>query len=84
MPKAITATVTKWGNSLALRIPSALARQIDVREGRSVDLKVRGDSLVVTPVSAPHYDLEELVKGITEENRHEETDWGPAVGPEFR
>jgi antitoxin component of MazEF toxin-antitoxin module len=48
-----------------------------------VDLKVRGDSLVVTPVSAPHYDLEELVKGITEENRHAEIRTGPAVGEEF-
>jgi antitoxin component of MazEF toxin-antitoxin module len=28
------------------------------------------------------YDLDELVAGITEENRHGETDWGPEVGRE--
>jgi hypothetical protein len=27
--------------------------------------------------------LEVLVAGITEENRHEEIDWGPPVGREF-
>ena len=30
----------------------------------------------------PHYTLEELVAGITPENVHPETDWGPAVGRE--
>jgi antitoxin component of MazEF toxin-antitoxin module len=28
------------------------------------------------------YTLRELVDGITPENRHEETDWGPPVGKE--
>jgi antitoxin MazE len=28
------------------------------------------------------YSLEELVAQISPENRHEETDWGPAVGRE--
>jgi antitoxin MazE len=28
------------------------------------------------------YTLEELVRGITPENRHEETDFGPPVGRE--
>jgi antitoxin MazE len=27
--------------------------------------------------------IEELVAGITDENRHEETDWGPPVGNEL-
>jgi antitoxin component of MazEF toxin-antitoxin module len=30
----------------------------------------------------PAYSLEELVSRITPENRHEEVDWGPAVGRE--
>jgi antitoxin MazE len=28
------------------------------------------------------YDLEHLIDGITEENRHSEVDWGPAAGNE--
>jgi hypothetical protein len=30
----------------------------------------------------PRYTLDELLSGITEENKHGETDWGPAVGNE--
>jgi antitoxin MazE len=31
----------------------------------------------------PRYTLEELIRSITEENRHGETDWGPPVGNEI-
>lgn len=29
------------------------------------------------------YDLDELLAGVTPENRHPEIDWGPPVGKEF-
>ena len=32
----MTATIQKWGNSLALRIPLAVAKQIHVKEGDPV------------------------------------------------
>ncbi|MBU6172838.1 MAG: AbrB/MazE/SpoVT family DNA-binding domain-containing protein, partial [Planctomycetes bacterium] len=41
------ATVQKWGNSLAIRIPHALAGQMDVTEGTAVDLCVRDGELIV-------------------------------------
>ena len=37
--------------------------------------------LVVTP-KRPAYTLEELVAGITTDNRHEEADWGRPMGDE--
>lgn len=78
------ATVAKWGNSLALRIPNAFARELNVDEGKSVDITVSGSSLVVTPIVAiPTYDLAELVAGITDENRHGEVAGSVAVGNEF-
>lgn len=78
------AAVAKWGNSLALRIPSAFAREIDVREGVSVDISVADGALVVRPVDESHvYDLEDLLCGITEENRHHEVSSGHTVGNEF-
>ena len=43
-------SVAKWGNSLALRIPSAFARELDVREGASVEISVDNGTLVVRPV----------------------------------
>jgi antitoxin MazE len=78
------AAVAKWGNSLALRIPTAFAREISVREGVSVDISVVDGALVVRPVDEKHvYDLDALLSEITEENRHGEIATGRAVGNEF-
>ncbi|RWK48541.1 AbrB/MazE/SpoVT family DNA-binding domain-containing protein [Mesorhizobium sp.] len=78
------AAVAKWGNSLALRIPTAFAREISVREGGTVDISVTNGVLLVRPVDDTHvYDLEALLCGITEENRHDEVATGKSVGNEF-
>lgn len=74
--------VQKWGNSLAVRIPKALAEELEAESGVEVDLQVEGGRLIVTPVRRPGYSLEELVAGITPENRHDEVDWGPPRGRE--
>jgi antitoxin MazE len=74
-------TIRKWGNSLALRIPQAVARQIRVEEGDAVQLRVDADGLNVRP-SRPRYRLSDLVRGVTPKNRHTETDWGNVQGRE--
>ena len=74
--------VTRWGNSLAVRIPRAWARELHLDEGAEVELTVTEGRLVITPAPPPAYSLAELVAGITPENRHEETDWGKPVGGE--
>ena len=73
-------TVQRWGNSLAIRIPRAYARDLAVDEGSEVELRVDGPSLVVTPSSTPC--LEALLAAITDENRHEEVDTGASKGRE--
>ena len=73
--------VGRWGNSLAVRIPQAFAREMHIEEGGTVELTLADGRLVVTP-SRPGYDLDQLVAGITPENRHAETDWGEPEGAE--
>ena len=75
--------VAKWGNSLAVRIPSALAREVSLQEGRQVNLRVEAGNVVIVPVEDPSYDLAELLAAITDENRPEEISTGKAVGNEF-
>lgn len=75
------ARVTKWGNSLGVRIPKAVAKEVGLDEGASVEVKVSGRKLVLTP-TRPEYSLDELVARITPGNRHGETDWGSPVGNE--
>jgi antitoxin MazE len=72
----------RWGNSIALRIPMAYAKDIGAAEGRCADISLRDGKLIITPVECPVYDLSELVAGITDENLHVETSTGSAVGNE--
>jgi len=77
----------KWGNSLAVRVPSAFAREVGAAEGKRAELTVENGALVVrVPTARPkkprRYRLEDLVADITPENRHAETNWGPPVGNE--
>ena len=41
--------IQKWGNSLALRIPSAVARQAGFHAGQPVRLSMQDSSVVVSP-----------------------------------
>jgi antitoxin MazE len=75
--------VQKWGNSLALRIPAAFARQTGVGPGSEVELDLEGERLIITPIPCPTYSLEELVDGVTEENLHDAVDIGGPKGKEL-
>ena len=73
--------IGKWGNSLAVRIPGAYAKDLGLREGLKLDISLLRGGLFFRLVSK-EYSLKELVAGITPQNVHEEMDWGEAVGRE--
>ena len=75
--------VRKWGNSLALRIPAALSDALGLKEDDAVEMREEGGRLVIEKKNARHPTLEELLAGVTPENIHPETDWGPPVGKEI-
>ena len=78
----MVATVAKWGNSLAVRIPQHIVREIQLTEGAEVDLVVIDGNLVLKPKLRKRYSLEELVAGITPENLHSEVESGVSMGNE--
>ena len=75
--------IQKWGNSLALRIPRPFAEESNLHEDSAVDVTVRNGKLIVVPLRRSQLTLEELVKQITPENRHEAVETGEAVGNEI-
>jgi antitoxin MazE len=75
------AQITRWGNSLGIRIPKELALRIGLKEGARVDLTAKGGQIVISAVR-PLYTLDELLVGMTPEAVHGAFDWGPAVGHE--
>jgi len=72
--------VQKWGNSLAVRIPSAFAKEIGLCPDTEVELRLEDNKLVIIPNKRRQ--LEELLKQITPENVHREIDWGEKSGKE--
>jgi antitoxin MazE len=74
--------VQKWGNSLALRIPKAFAEEVGLRINGTVELSLVRGALVVRPVAHPPLTLDELLRGIKDDNIPSEWDSGPPVGKE--
>jgi antitoxin MazE len=74
--------IAKWGNSLAVRIPLAIAKQASLAEGDAVKLALDREGHIVLRPARQRYELADLVARITPKNRHRETDWGRPQGKE--
>lgn len=66
--------ITRWGNSLGVRIPKDLARQLGMAEGTVVDVTAEGDRLILK-TTTPSYRLEALLEGMTPDAMHQALDW---------
>ena len=74
------ARVSKWGNSLAIRLPQAAIKSLRVHEGEQVELTIKDDRLEIR-AARPRYRLDNLIREITPENQPEAMDF-PPVGEE--
>ncbi|MCX6356208.1 MAG: AbrB/MazE/SpoVT family DNA-binding domain-containing protein [Candidatus Aureabacteria bacterium] len=79
----MNATVQKWGNSLALRIPNSLAKDVRLHQGSVVEVAVVDGKMVVKPKGRHKYSLVQLLRKVTKNNRHNEIGWGSPVGQEI-
>ena len=43
------ATVQKWGNSLAIRIPKNVTKETKVTEGSSINIQVENGNIILSP-----------------------------------
>jgi antitoxin MazE len=72
-----------WGDSVALCLPRDLAEKIHATAGSHVDLAIEDGKVILTPIEARTYTLDELLAGMTPENLHGEISTGRAVGNEI-
>ncbi|ASK62254.1 AbrB/MazE/SpoVT family DNA-binding domain-containing protein [Virgibacillus phasianinus] len=79
---SMTTKVQKWGNSLGVRIPQRVAERFDIENGSELELSVDEKGIILKPV-VEDPTLEELLDQITEDNRHEEIDFGKSEGNEL-
>jgi len=67
----MTTSAQKWGNSLGVRIPKNLAEKYDIVNGSKLIVKDDGEQITIKPAHKEPT-LDELLAGITEDNKHEE------------
>ena len=71
--------VCMWGNSLAVRLPKAMADEVGITADSAVEIRVVDGALLLSPLDGREKRLAKLVSLITAENRHEADDFtGPA------
>ena len=74
-------TIQKWGNSLGIRIPKAMADGLKLQNGSEVELLEDSDKIIIQPHRKPK--LDDLLSAISEENLHGEIDSGDPAGKEI-
>lgn len=80
--ETMASRITKWGNSLGLRIPKVLAEQAGLKEGSLVDVSLEGGAILIRGVQPPPLSLDDLLLAVHDENIHEEVSTGEPVGRE--
>ncbi|MDD5732110.1 MAG: AbrB/MazE/SpoVT family DNA-binding domain-containing protein [Patescibacteria group bacterium] len=75
-------TIQKWGNSLAVRIPSSFAKEIGLQNNLDVTIKIDSKKLVISP-KKNELILKGLLGKINKSNLHEEIPVKQSLGKEI-
>jgi antitoxin MazE len=80
------ATLGRWGNSLAIRIPANIADAAKISAGDPVEIDVAADAITIR-AAAPRFTAKSLFEGRTAaewRNAYAGAyDWGPDLGREI-
>lgn len=80
-----TATLSKWGNSSAIRIPNQVMKTLNLEDGAIMEIIVTPEnSILLRPMAQPQETNEELRAHLnkllskikSDSERHEEVDFG--------
>ncbi|RDU53345.1 hypothetical protein CQA49_06775 [Helicobacter sp. MIT 00-7814] len=73
-------SLNKWGNSVGLRIPNSILRELNLNSSSSVDVRVENGKIIIEPIG--NAKLNVLLGAITNENLHGEISCGVVIGKE--
>jgi antitoxin MazE len=76
------ATVKKWGNSAAVRIPASVMEAMRLDLDEVVEVREEKGRIVIEPLRQKEYVLKDLLEGITAKNLHGPVDFGSPEGKE--
>jgi antitoxin MazE len=75
------AVIKKWGNSLGIRIPNLIIREMSLRDGSYVNINGKENEIIIKPIRKSK--LSEILSQINEQNIHEEINATGPVGKEI-
>lgn len=79
-----TVTVSKWGNSLGLRIPKAVIALHNLQEGDSVEISTDGQIIKIEKIrTVKKYKLEDILCNFHTSEDIGELAWGVPKGNEI-
>jgi antitoxin MazE len=76
------ATIQKWGNSGALRIPKAILETASLKENDTVEVLADKNVITIRKASKKYKSLDELFEDYKDTYKCEELDTGAPVGKE--
>ena len=71
------AMIKKWGNSASIRIPTPILAEVGLTLDSPVEIFVLDGQIIIEPTQKN--DLDMLIAAISEDNLHQEIDFGIAV-----
>ena len=79
----VSATIGKWGNAAALRIPQVFCKELDLAVNDEVNMEVRDDQLIISKPVGEYTLKARMASWDGTRYKSEELDWGSAVGEEI-
>jgi antitoxin MazE len=73
--------VKKWGNSLGIRIPNLIVRELSLKDGSCADIKDKNGEIIIKPRAKNK--LSEMLSKINDKNIHGEVETNGPVGNEI-
>jgi len=77
------AVLKKWGNSIGVRLPSSVLKETRLTENQRVEIRAKRGAIVIKPMKAQRYTLNELLARVTPTNRHDSVEFGRPAGREL-
>ena len=74
--------VKKWGNSASVRIPASVMAAAALSVDQAVEVREEGGRIIIEPIRAPSYDLDELLNAMSPETFPDDADFAAPMGQE--
>lgn len=72
--------VKKWGSSLGIVIPKVIAKDLNLKDGSSLEIKDKNGNIIISPKKNS---LSEMISKISDSNIHNEVEFGNPSGKEI-